>query len=223
MLNSSRPVGRAARRFGVRDQKLDFDLRDDNRAERRAPAEPARPDLAGVDQSPGAWLCAHRIFTAVISACLEGFALYAMAYLPPIDPEQSSPAETETAQPEKLSVRERRRSIAIVSSSAKPEAKQSKLGNATERTKSKSEALSEHASVAESYRSRSFETDRSGHRHWPTIPWSRVAGKWRRWRHQREIAALVADLVELDDRTLRDIGIPHRAQIEQVVRYGRDC
>jgi uncharacterized protein YjiS (DUF1127 family) len=223
MLNSSRPVSGAARNFGVRAQKLDFDLRDDNRAARRAPAEPAHPDSADVDPSLGALQRADRIFTAVISACLEGFALYAMAYLPPINPEQSSPAETETAQSEKLSVRERRKSIAIVSSSANPEAKQSKPSNGSHRTKSKSEALSEHASVAESYRSRSFETDRSGHRHWPTMPWSRVASKWRRWRHEREIAALAADLAELDDRTSRDIGIPHRSQIERAVRYGRDC
>jgi uncharacterized protein YjiS (DUF1127 family) len=222
MLNSSRPVSRAAGRFGVRDQELDFDLRDDNRAARRAPAEPARLDLADVDSPHGAAARADRIFTAVISALVEGFALYAMLYLPPIDPEQSSPAETEAGQPEKLTVRERRRSFAIVSSSAKPEAKQSKPDNGTHRTKSKSEALSEHASIAESYRSRSFEADRSSHRHWPTMPWSGVASKWRRWRHEREIAALVADLAELDDRTLRDIGIPHRSQIEQAVRCGRD-
>jgi uncharacterized protein YjiS (DUF1127 family) len=223
MLNSSRPVSRAATRFGVRDQKLDLDLRDDNRAPRRAPAEPASPDLPDVDPSLGALLRADRIFTAIISACLEGFALYAMAYLPPINLEQSSPAETETDQPEKLSVRERRRSIAIVSSSANPEAKQSKPGNGTHRTKSKPEALSEHASVAQSYRSHSFETDRSGLREWPTMPWSRAASKWRHWRHEREIAAFAAALAELDDGTLRDIGIRHRSQIEQAVRYGRDC
>jgi hypothetical protein len=223
MLNSSRPVSRAATRFGVGDQKLGLDLRDDNRTARRAPAEPASPDLANVDPSLGALLRADRIFTAVISACLEGFALYAMAYMPPINPEQSSPAETETDQPEKLSVRERRRSIAIISSSANPEAKQSKPGNGTHRTKSKSEALSEHASVAQSYRSRSLETDRSGLGEWPTMPWSRVASKWRHWRHEREIAAFVADLAEPDDGTLRDTGIPHRSQIEQAVRYGRDC
>ena len=222
MLNSSRLVSRAAGRFGVRDQELDFDLRDDNRAARRAPAEPARLDLADVDSPHGAAARADRIFAAVISALVEGFALYGMLYLPPIDPEPPGPTETEAGRPEKLTVRERRRSFAIVSSSAKPEAKQSKPDNGTHRTKSKSEALSEHASIAESYRSRSFEADRSSHRHWPTMPWSGVASKWRRWRHEREIAALVADLAELDDRTLRDIGIPHRSQIEQAVRCGRD-
>jgi len=41
--------------------------------------------------------------------------------------------------------------------------------------------------------------------------------------YKNEIKRTVAALAELDDRTLRDIGIPHRSQIEQVVRYCRDC
>jgi uncharacterized protein YjiS (DUF1127 family) len=217
MLNSSGPLSSAARRYGVGGQELNFDLRDDSRAARR---NPSRPDLADMDPPPGAAPLADRIFTAVISAFMEGFALYALLYA--TYPEQSSPAETDAGQPEKLSVRERRRSIAIVSSSADPEAKP-KACNGTNRAGSKSEPLSEHAGVAESYRLRSSEADRSGHRHWLTRPWSSVASKWRRWRHEREIAALVADLADLDDRTLRDIGIPHRSQIEQAVRYGRDC
>jgi uncharacterized protein YjiS (DUF1127 family) len=42
-------------------------------------------------------------------------------------------------------------------------------------------------------------------------------------RREREIKKAVAALAKLDDRTLRDIGIPRRSQIEQVVRYCRDC
>jgi uncharacterized protein YjiS (DUF1127 family) len=42
-------------------------------------------------------------------------------------------------------------------------------------------------------------------------------------RREREIKEAVAALAKLDDRTLRDIGIPQRSQIEQVVRYCRDC
>jgi uncharacterized protein YjiS (DUF1127 family) len=42
-------------------------------------------------------------------------------------------------------------------------------------------------------------------------------------RREREIKKAVAALAKLDDRTLRDIGIPHRSQIEQLVRYCRDC
>jgi uncharacterized protein YjiS (DUF1127 family) len=218
MLNSSRPVSRATTRLGVRDQELDFDLRDDSRAARQAPAEPARPDWADVGSPQGAAARADRIFTAVISVLIEGFALYAMLYLPPIDPEQSSPAETE-GRPEKLTVRERRRSIAVVSSSANPEAKQSGPDDRTNKAGSKSEAPSEHASLPKSYR---LEVDRSGRRHWLTKSCSGLASKWRHWRHERDIAALVAHLADLDDRTLRDMGIPQRSQIEQAVRYGRD-
>jgi uncharacterized protein YjiS (DUF1127 family) len=40
---------------------------------------------------------------------------------------------------------------------------------------------------------------------------------------ERKIKTTVAALAELDDRTLIDMGVPHRSQIEQVVRYCLDC
>jgi hypothetical protein len=40
---------------------------------------------------------------------------------------------------------------------------------------------------------------------------------------EQEIKKAVAALAKLDDRTLRDLGIPQRSLIEQVVRYCRDC
>jgi hypothetical protein len=40
---------------------------------------------------------------------------------------------------------------------------------------------------------------------------------------EQEIEKAVAALTELDDRTLRDLGIPHRSHIEWTVRYCRDC
>ena len=40
---------------------------------------------------------------------------------------------------------------------------------------------------------------------------------------EREIEKAVAALAKLDDRTLRDLGIPHRSYIEQTVRYCHDC
>jgi hypothetical protein len=40
---------------------------------------------------------------------------------------------------------------------------------------------------------------------------------------ERKIKTTVAALAKLDDRTLLDMGIPHRSQIEQVVRYCHDC
>jgi uncharacterized protein YjiS (DUF1127 family) len=38
-----------------------------------------------------------------------------------------------------------------------------------------------------------------------------------------EIEKAVAALAEFDDRTLRDLGIPHRSLIERTVRYCHDC
>jgi uncharacterized protein YjiS (DUF1127 family) len=43
------------------------------------------------------------------------------------------------------------------------------------------------------------------------------------WRREREINRAVAALSSYDDRTLRDLGIGGRADIERVVRYCRDC
>ncbi|WP_354222128.1 DUF1127 domain-containing protein [Bradyrhizobium sp. F1.4.3] len=43
------------------------------------------------------------------------------------------------------------------------------------------------------------------------------------WRREREIERAIAALAEYDDRTLRDLGIYGRADIERVVRYCRDC
>lgn len=40
---------------------------------------------------------------------------------------------------------------------------------------------------------------------------------------ERKIETTVAALAELDDRTLLDMGVAHRSQIEQVVRYCLDC
>jgi uncharacterized protein YjiS (DUF1127 family) len=42
-------------------------------------------------------------------------------------------------------------------------------------------------------------------------------------QRELEIEKAVAALAELDDRTLRDLGIPHRSQIERTVRYCHDC
>jgi uncharacterized protein YjiS (DUF1127 family) len=42
-------------------------------------------------------------------------------------------------------------------------------------------------------------------------------------RREREIRRGIAALMELDDRTLRDLGIRGRAEIERTVRYCHDC
>jgi uncharacterized protein YjiS (DUF1127 family) len=53
--------------------------------------------------------------------------------------------------------------------------------------------------------------------------WRVIADQWAKWRREREISRAVEALRQFDDRTLRDMGIPHQSLIEQTVRYGRDC
>ncbi|MBR1159666.1 DUF1127 domain-containing protein [Bradyrhizobium elkanii] len=50
-----------------------------------------------------------------------------------------------------------------------------------------------------------------------------VATIWRHWRRERDIQRMVSALAEYDDRTLRDLGICGRSDIERVVRHSRDC
>lgn len=52
--------------------------------------------------------------------------------------------------------------------------------------------------------------------------WNLIAGVRAHWRREREIKRAVYALAEFDDRTLRDMGIRDRCQIERTVRHGRD-
>ena len=46
---------------------------------------------------------------------------------------------------------------------------------------------------------------------------------WWYLRREREIKQAVSALMQLDDRTLRDLGIHGQSDIERMVRYCRDC
>jgi uncharacterized protein YjiS (DUF1127 family) len=59
--------------------------------------------------------------------------------------------------------------------------------------------------------------------HWLTSLKKAILSFHAHRRKEREIRKAVAALSEFDDRTLRDLGIPSRSEIEQVVRYCRDC
>jgi hypothetical protein len=62
-------------------------------------------------------------------------------------------------------------------------------------------------------------------RHWKWLRSARekVAAWPAQLRREREISRAIAALMELDDRTLRDLGIRGRAEIEWTVRYCHDC
>jgi uncharacterized protein YjiS (DUF1127 family) len=75
-------------------------------------------------------------------------------------------------------------------------------------------ALPEHASPA---------IAPPNHWSWPTSSWQVFDTLWAHWRGERQIRTAIDALAELDDRTLRDMGIPHRSQIEYTIRYCRSC
>jgi uncharacterized protein YjiS (DUF1127 family) len=89
----------------------------------------------------------------------------------------------------------------------------------TDRIGSGSGARSADAGIAKFYGS--AYADWSSHHIWRKV-WAAVANRWARWRRERQVKRAVATLAEFDDRTLRDIGIPHRSQIEHAARCGRN-
>ena len=59
--------------------------------------------------------------------------------------------------------------------------------------------------------------------HWLRVVAAKVAALFEYLRREHEIRAAVVALNDLDDRTLRDLGIRCRSEIEWTVRYCRDC
>jgi uncharacterized protein YjiS (DUF1127 family) len=46
---------------------------------------------------------------------------------------------------------------------------------------------------------------------------------WAHWKNEREVRRAVRALAELDDETLREMGIQDRSQVEFTVRFCREC
>ena len=61
------------------------------------------------------------------------------------------------------------------------------------------------------------------YRNLPASIYGAATAFWAHWRREREIRKAVAALAQFDDRSLRDMGIAGRSEIEQVVRYCHDC
>src|SRR5260370_39311145 len=132
-LNSSESVNSLARRYNVASRELPFDLRDNSRTTPENQAQVPRLDLAAVNsraavmpaitqadrQNTGPWSSMFTFF-------MEGFALYGASYGALLDAVvtssvESCPTEASAPQPEEIYSRERRGSIAIVSSSTSAE------------------------------------------------------------------------------------------------------
>ena len=230
MLNSPQSANRTAIRDNSQGRELRLEACEKTGAARENRAQALRLDLremsSGPSVMPAAMPADHQnaaSSSSMFASFSTAFALHGVSYCNLLHAIATSPVEScliET-EVERLAVRERCRSLAVMSPSASPKLTESGLGQAN-RARPGSAARSEDAGQTEFYRSPSL-IDRSSHRNWLAGLWSTIASRWVRWRREREIKKAAAALLALDDRTLRDIGIPHRSQVEQLVRYCFDC
>lgn len=228
MLHSSKSVNGAARRYIVPGNELHFDARNRRGIAHEQLTQAPRSQGPGANSLPPvmpAMTLADATWMSMVAFFVEGFALFGASYCAslhalaaPVD--ESGPTESRDEQEERVSWRERPRLIALVSSSTTPEL--ARVEDDTNRAGPGSEMPSGVACLSGFYGSPS-STYRSNRRNWLTKPWSVIAGRWSRWRREREIRKAVAALEEFNDRELRDVGILCRSGIDQVVRYGRDC
>lgn len=182
----------------------------------------ARPDLGRFEFASGHaegdenGLTEHNTWSAKFTFLVEGFALCgASLYSTAAFPVVSFLTQEKTQQQTRFSSAERRGSMSPVSPSAIP-------GLRAAEQQRDAELQPEDDGPVELDRVPALDTGRSGRWNWLRSCWETAVTLKTRWRREREIKGAVATLVELDDRTLRDMGIPDRSQIEQVVRYGRD-
>jgi uncharacterized protein YjiS (DUF1127 family) len=231
MSNSAESANRMATRYNGQGRELRLEAREKTCAAREYPAQRLRLDSLEMSPQPSAMPVMKRLDRgdtssgpSVLAFFIEAFALCGASYCNLLHAIATSPVESLSieSESENLSVPERRRSIAIVASSMSPKSMRLEFDETINRAGVGSEVTSEDAGLAQSCSLRSF-TDGPNLRHWLSSPCSTVASRWTQWRREREIKKAVAALLALDDRTLRDIGIPHRSEIEQVVRYCFDC
>jgi hypothetical protein len=184
------------------------------------------PDPSGSEAKPlparkPAMGRADAIWQSVLWFFLEGFALYsASVHWVATTAVTTIANEVDARQRQKPAQSERQKSVSLASFAARAETTLVQRDGAANRTAFESWTPSTRDAFASPVR----EVDRYRlvHPGWPAMIWRAVAGGWAKWRREREIKKAVAALAEYDDRMLRDMGIPHRSRIEQIVRYGRD-
>jgi hypothetical protein len=147
---------------------------------------------------------------------LEGFALYgASLHGLATTVVTAISSEPGARRPQEPPQRPQGKSISLGSSSARAELTVMEREVAIEtRMPSTRDGLPSPAREVDRYR--------SVHPFWLAMIWRGIASRRAKRRREREVKEAVAPLEQYDDRTPRDMGIPHRSQIEQIVRYGRD-
>jgi len=222
MSNPSQSANAALRRYNVPGHMLRVEPRD-----RRGilpekltqTPEPSEADANSLPATRPAMAQADPTWPSVLWFFLEGFALYgASLHGLATTAVTAITSEVGTQRPQELSWRERRKSISLVSSSARAEMTVLEREDAVDRGTFGSGI----PSTRDGCGSPAQEVNRSDRSGWLSRIWRAIASRWAKWRREREIKEAVAALAEFDDRTLRDMGILDRSQIEQAARYGRN-
>jgi uncharacterized protein YjiS (DUF1127 family) len=227
MSNSPEPASTIAIRYTGQGRELGLAAPEKTCASRGNPAQALQfgpgKAVSRPSMTPAVTRADHEgatLWSSMFGSFGRAFALHGASYCNLLHAIATSPVQSCSVQPETetLAVRERRRPLVVSSSSRSP--KLTEIG--LEQEANRSEARSEAAALAEFDGSPQF-VNHPNPRHWLTSPCSTVASRWMQWRRERQIKKAAAALLALDDRTLRDIGIPHRSEIERVVRYCFDC
>lgn len=164
---------------------------------------------------------ADMISQSVFWYFLEGFALYGTSlHWVATTAVTAIASKVDWRQRREPSQSEQRKSVSLVSPATRAETALEGEG-AVNRTA----VGTRMPTTRDGFASPSREVDRYRFVHpgWLAMIWRAIANRSTRRRREREIKEAVAALAEHDDRMLRDMGIPHRSQIEQIVRNGRDC
>ena len=213
MLNSQSAIT-AARHYGTSGQAARVDRRDGSSEQFTSTTaiSEAEPTVA---QTVSTWQSVFWCFCegfALYGASVHGLALTAVTATRP-DPD--------ARQSEESPARERRKSISLVSSSMRARLTVVEREDAVDRTAFEGPRPSKRNS--REFAVHEADRHRFVHPGWLSIIWRTIARWSAKRRREREIRKTVVTLAECDDRTLLDMGVPHRSQIEQMVRNGRNC
>lgn len=207
MSNSPEPANTIAIRYTGQHRELGLAAPEKTCAARDNRAQALQFGPGKAVSSPSMMLAVTRadhengtLWSSMFASFVRAFALHAASYCNLLHAIATSPVESCSIQTEaeRLAVRERRRPLAVSSTSTSP--KLTEIG--LEREANRSEARSEAAALAEFDGSPPF-AERPNPRHWLTSPCSTVASRWMQWRRERQIKKAAAALLALDDRTLR--------------------
>jgi hypothetical protein len=215
----------------VRPQGMPSDARLALREKGIAHQQARRPDVAGTNLHSGAMIAATSadcekidLWSWMIASFMEGFAAYGASFHGiaafPVDPH---PAEAAATHPEGSPFRTRRRHISLVSPCARSELTAPEFNGGTNPVASGPEGPFTTDGPAGRHGLAALDLGQPIRWQWLTSCRGVVGTLWTHRRRERKIKKSVAALTGLDDHTLRAMGIPHRSQIEQAVRYCHDC